>query len=64
MNILKYQLVFAQKLQASVRKLKEKRNNILQHDNDPKQRSKSTKEWPHQKKLQILKWPSQNPVLN
>uniref|UniRef100_A0AAY5JWH2 Tc1-like transposase DDE domain-containing protein n=1 Tax=Esox lucius TaxID=8010 RepID=A0AAY5JWH2_ESOLU len=62
MNSPKDQAILAQNLQAPVRKLKMK--FTFQHDNDPKHRSKSTKAWLHQKKINILVWPSQSPDLN
>ncbi len=37
---------------------------IFQHDNNPKHTSKSTKEGLHQKKTEVLEWPSQSPDLN
>uniref|UniRef100_A0A674EJM0 Tc1-like transposase DDE domain-containing protein n=1 Tax=Salmo trutta TaxID=8032 RepID=A0A674EJM0_SALTR len=64
MNSSKYQAILAQNLQASVRKLKIKRKFTFQHDNDPKHTSKSTKAWLHQKKINVLEWPSQSPDLN
>ena len=62
MNSSQYQSILAQNLQASVRKLKMKRNFTFQHDNDPKHTSKSTKAWLHQRKIKVLEWPSQNPI--
>uniref|UniRef100_A0A8D0A0Z2 Tc1-like transposase DDE domain-containing protein n=1 Tax=Sander lucioperca TaxID=283035 RepID=A0A8D0A0Z2_SANLU len=41
-----------------------KRNWTLQHDNDPKHTSKSTKDWLKTKKWRVLEWPSQSPDLN
>ncbi len=64
MNSSKYQSILAQNLQASARKLKMKRNFIFQHNNNPEHTSKSTKEWLHQKKIEVLEWPSQSPDLN
>uniref|UniRef100_A0AAY5KTD7 WW domain-containing protein n=1 Tax=Esox lucius TaxID=8010 RepID=A0AAY5KTD7_ESOLU len=64
MNSSKYHVILAQNLQASVRMLKMKRNFTFQHDNDPKHTSKSTKAWLHQKKINVLEWPSQSPDLN
>ena len=32
----------------------------MQQDNDPKQTDHSTKEWLEQKKVNVLKWPSQS----
>ena len=64
MNSSQYKSILAQNLQASVRKLKMKRNFTFQHDNDPKHTSKSTKAWLHQRKIKVLEWPSQSPDLN
>ncbi len=64
MNSIKYQSILVQNLQASARKLKMKRNFIFQHDNNPKHTSKLTKEWLHQKMIEVLEWPSQSPDLN
>ncbi len=64
MHSSKYRSILAQNLQASARKLKMKRNFIFQHNNNPKHTSKSTKEWLHQKKIEVLEWPSQSPDLN
>ena len=36
----------------------------FQHDNDPKHTSKLVTEFLAQKKVRILKWPSQSPDLN
>jgi hypothetical protein len=37
---------------------------ILQHDNDPKQTSISTRKWIKKKKFNVLPWPSQSPDMN
>uniref|UniRef100_A0AAY5KQQ2 Tc1-like transposase DDE domain-containing protein n=1 Tax=Esox lucius TaxID=8010 RepID=A0AAY5KQQ2_ESOLU len=63
MNSSKYQAILSQNLPASVRKLKMK-FTTFQHNNNPKHTSKSTKAWLHQKKINLLEWPSQSPVLN
>ncbi|KAJ7345815.1 hypothetical protein JRQ81_001765 [Phrynocephalus forsythii] len=64
MNSSKCQSILAQNLQASARKLNLRRNFMFQHDNDTKHTSKSTKEWLHQKKINVLEWPSQSRDLN
>lgn len=45
-------------------KLKLRQNWTLQHDNDPKHTSNSTKDWLKTKKWRVLEWPSQSPDLN
>ena len=40
------------------------RSWMMQQDNDPKHRSKSTTDWLQQKKIRLLEWPSQSPDLN
>ena len=62
MNSTVYQRVLD--VRPSVKKLKLKRNWTLQHDNDPKHTSKSTKDWLKTKKWKVLEWPSQSPDLN
>ncbi len=37
---------------------------VFQHDNDPKQMAKATKEWLMNKHIKVLEWPSQSPDLN
>lgn len=64
MNSVLYQRVLEENVRPSVRKLKLKRMWTMQHDNDPKHSSKSTKEWLKKKKLRVLEWPSQSPDLN
>ena len=48
----------------SVRQLKLNRSWVMQWDNDPKHRSKSTTEWLQEKKIRLLEWPSRTPDLN
>lgn len=64
MNSIVYQRVLEEHVRSSVKKLKLKRNWTLQHDNDPKHTSKSTKDWLKRKKWRVLEWPSQSPDLN
>jgi hypothetical protein len=40
--------------------LKRNRSWVMQQDNDPKHRSKSTTEWLQQKKICLLEWPRQS----
>lgn len=64
MNSTVYQRVLEEHVKPSVKKLKLTRNWTLQHDNDPKHTSKSTKDWLKTKKWRVLEWPSQSPDLN
>lgn len=64
MNSSEYQDILAQNLLASVRKLKMKRNLTLQHDNDPKHTSKSSRHGFRKGKIKVLGWPSQSPDPN
>uniref|UniRef100_A0AAY5JZS0 Tc1-like transposase DDE domain-containing protein n=1 Tax=Esox lucius TaxID=8010 RepID=A0AAY5JZS0_ESOLU len=41
-----------------------KRKFTFQHDNNTKHTSKYTKAWLHQKKINVLEWPSQCPDRN
>ena len=64
MNSAVYQRVLEENVKPSVKKLKLQRNWTLQHDNDPKHTSKSTKDWLKTKKWRVLEWSSQSPDLN
>ena len=48
----------------SVRQLKLNRSWVMQQDNDPQHKSKSTTKWLQQKKICLLEWPSQSPDHN
>ena len=63
MNSQVYQDILQENVSVSVHQLKLNRSWVMQQDNDPKHRSKST-EWLQQKNLRLLKWPSQSPDLN
>ena len=64
MNSQVYQDILQENVRLSVRQLKLNRSWVMQQDNDPKHRSKSTTEWLQQKKIRLLEWPSQSPDLN
>ncbi len=64
MNAGQYQQILKQSILPSVKKLKMKRQWILQQDNDPKHKAKSTQEWFKKNKVKVLPWPSQSPDLN
>ena len=64
MNSSLYPRVLEENVRPSFGKLKLKRMWTMQHDNDPKHSSKSTKEWLKRKKWRVLEWPSQTPDLN
>jgi transposase len=59
-----YQDILQENVRLSVRQLKLMRSWVMQQDNNPKHRSKSTTEWLQQKKIRLLEWPSQSPDLN
>ena len=48
----------------SVLQIEAQQKLVMQQDNDPKHRSKSTTEWLQQKKIRLLEWPSPSPDLN
>lgn len=50
--------------QVPLMKLKMKRNPNLQKDSYPNHTSKSTKEWLHQNKIDVLGWPKRSSDLN
>ncbi|KAK3524814.1 hypothetical protein QTP86_007598 [Hemibagrus guttatus] len=59
-----YQDIQKDNLKVAVRKLKLRRSWVMQQDNDPKHKSKSTTEWVQRHKIHLLEWPSQSPDLN
>ena len=59
-----YQDILQENVRLFVRQLKLNRSWVMQQDNDPKHRSKSTTEWLQQSKIHLLEWPSQSPDLN
>ena len=59
-----YQDIFQENVRLPVRQLKLNRSWVMQQDNDPKHRSRSTTEWLQQMKICLLEWPSQSPDLN
>ena len=59
-----YQDILLENVKLSIRQLKLDRSWVMQKDNDPKHRSKSTTESLQQKKIRLLEWPSQSPDLN
>jgi hypothetical protein len=61
MNSQVYQDILQENVRLPVRHLKLNRSWVMQQDNDPKYRSKSTTEWLQQKKIPLLEWPSQSP---
>lgn len=64
MNSQVYQTILQDNVRMSVRQLKLCRSWVMQQDNDPKHRSKSTTEWLQKNKIHLLEWPSQSPDLN
>ncbi|KAM4807985.1 Fanconi anemia group C protein [Rhinophrynus dorsalis] len=64
MNAVCYQKILADNLHSSPRKLHMGLSWTFQHDNDPKHKAKLTHQWLQQKKLKVLKCPSQSPDLN
>ena len=64
-SALVYQQVIEENVRPSVQKLKLKWWWwTMQHDNDIKHSSKSTKEWLKRKKWKVLEWPNQSLDLN
>uniref|UniRef100_A0AAZ3RHG4 Tc1-like transposase DDE domain-containing protein n=1 Tax=Oncorhynchus tshawytscha TaxID=74940 RepID=A0AAZ3RHG4_ONCTS len=64
MNSQVYQEILQENVRLSVRQLKHNRSWVMQQDNDPKHRGKSTTEWLQQKKIRLMEWHSQCPDLN
>ena len=58
------QQILHENVRASVCELKLNRKWVMQQDDDPKHKSKSTTEWLKQKRFGVLEWPSQSPDLN
>ena len=56
--------ILQENVRLSVRQLKLNRSWVMQQDNNPKHRSKSTTKWLQQKKIRLLEWASQSPDLN
>lgn len=59
-----YRNILDKNLFASAKSLKMKRGWVFQQDNDPKHTANDTKKWFENKKIKLLKWPSQSPDLN
>ena len=55
MSSLLYRRVLEEHVRPSIQELKPKRMWTMQHDNDPKHFSESTKEWLKRKKLRLFK---------
>ena len=64
LNSQVYQDILQENVRLSVRQLKLNRSWVMQQDNDPKHRSKSSTEWFQQKKIHLQEWPSQSPDIN
>ncbi|KAK3524862.1 hypothetical protein QTP86_010091 [Hemibagrus guttatus] len=64
MNSHVFQDILKDNLKVAVRKLKLRRSWVMEQDNNPKHKSKSTTERLQRHKIQLLEWPSQSPDLN
>ena len=64
MNSQLYQTILQANVRMSVRQPKLYRRWVMQQDNYPKHRSKSTTECLQNNKIRLLQWPSQSPDLN
>ncbi|XP_063793869.1 uncharacterized protein LOC134949303 isoform X3 [Pseudophryne corroboree] len=64
MDSIRFQQILDANLMPSVKKLKLKRDWLLQMENDPKHTSKSTVDYIKRRNLKVLPWPSQSPDLN
>lgn len=58
MDSSEFQYILAQNLQLSLRQLKLKKHYILDHDNAPNDKFKSTTEQLQKKKIRVLEWTS------
>ena len=63
MNSFMYRKIL-EKMLPSAKKLYGRHRWTLQQDNDPKHTTNLMKEWFEKKKINVLPWPSQSPVLN
>ena len=61
---VKYRKILEENLLPSARKLKLRRKFIFQHDHYLKHTVKPTLEWPKNKNINVLEWPSQRPDIN
>ena len=59
-----YQDILQKNVRLFVHQVKHNKSWVMQQDNDPKHRSKSTTEWLQQKKIRLLGWPGQSPDRN
>ena len=56
--------ILGNNLLPSVRALKMGRGGVFQHDKDPKNMAKATKEWLKKKNIMVLESPDLNPIEN
>ena len=64
MNEAKYREILDENLLQSAQDLRLGRRFTFQQDNDTEHTTKTMLEWPRDKSLNVLEWPSQSPDLN